>query len=194
MYGPRYDHHVPPRRHDLYAYHRIQIRHPGQPSARTGVPEQRHPPEPHGPAQGRGGKDARGPLLLGRGPQGVRQVSRRDTRHADRRADHLPRHRKERRPGGGLFQSVESIWKLPFTGGNRYRYRAFNLLHCRLCLRCISKPWKRNPFPCADRIHDGTFCSKDYSNVPYVFQNGTFKQLSGNYSSGNRLSVFDFLL
>mgnify|MGYP001651339668 CR=1 FL=1 len=49
-------------------------------------------------------------------------------------------------------------------------------------------------FPCADRIHDGTFCSKDYSNVPYVFQNGTFKQLSGNYSSGNRLSVFDFLL
>lgn len=29
--------------------------------------------------------------------------------------------------------------------------------------------------PCIDCIHDGSFCCENYSNVPYVFQNGTFK-------------------
>ncbi len=47
------------------------------------------------------GKYPRRPLLFGRGPQGVRPVPRRHARHADHRPDHLPRHRKERRPGRG---------------------------------------------------------------------------------------------
>ena len=79
----------------------IQIRHPGQPPARTGIPEQGHPPEPLRQAQGRRRQDPRRPLLFGRGPQGVRPVPRRHARHADHRPDHLPRHRKERRPGRG---------------------------------------------------------------------------------------------
>ena len=101
MYGPRYDHHLQARRLDLHAYHRIQIRHPGQPPARTGVPEQGHQPEPLRQAQGRRRQDPRRPLLFGRGPQGVRPVPRRHARHADHRPDHLPRHREERRSGGG---------------------------------------------------------------------------------------------
>ena len=63
--------------------------------------EQGHPPEPLRQAQGRRRQDPRRPLLFGRGPQGVRPVPRCHARHADHRPDHLPRHRKERRPGRG---------------------------------------------------------------------------------------------
>ena len=101
MLRPRHHHHVQTRREHLHAHDGIQIRHPGQPPARTGIPEQGHPPEPLRQAQGRRRQDPRRPLLFGRGPQGVRPVPRRHARHADHRPDHLPRHRKERRPGRG---------------------------------------------------------------------------------------------
>ena len=99
MHGPRNDRDVQARRRDIHPHDDLQIRDSGQPPARAGIPEQGHPPEPLRPPAGRGGQDARGPLLFGRGSQGVRPVPRRHARHADHRADHLPRHREERRSG-----------------------------------------------------------------------------------------------
>ena len=102
MHGPRYDRHVQARRRHLHPHDRIQIRNPGQPPARAGIPQQGHTPQPHGQASARrAGRGAVRTVLLGGGSEGVRALPRRHARHPHHRVDHLPRHGEERRAGGG---------------------------------------------------------------------------------------------